>query len=642
MCGIVGLVAPRIAPDARKRIVDAMCGAIVHRGPDGGGCFAGDDAAIGMRRLAIVDVEHGHQPMIGRDGRVVLVFNGEIYNAPEIRAELEAEGVAFDTRSDTEVILRLYERDPSDLEARLRGMWAFCVLDLARRRLVLSRDRFGIKPLFVMRAGASLAFASELRAFGPLRALGTFDANLALDGAAAHAMLAWGFVPNERTIHRGVERLAPATRLELDLATGEERRVRHWTCRPSPEAARVRSLDEAQELLRPVLREAVAQHLRSDVPVATFLSGGIDSTLVTDLAVAASPHPIEAFTIGFPDPRYDESPHARFVAERLGIRMHTTVLDPARAPELAVEALRAYDEPFGDSSAIATYAVSKLCAQTHKVALGGDGGDEAFAGYKKHRMIAVRALLDRAPVVRDGLRRALELLPAPADRSRRWTDALRKVRRVARALAPDDAEAYRALTQMDELGRNADLVEDPRGSELLERELEATYAALPGTPLQRALQADLANTLPNDLLTKVDRASMARSLEVRVPFLDHHVFELGLGLPPAFTLGRRGKEVLRAECASRFGRELAYRGKHGFEVPVEAWLRGPLAGVCEHLFERREIERHGVLSVRAFADGAWRAQVRNRPQIVWHALALAAWCEGTRHGDATRGLAEVA
>jgi asparagine synthase (glutamine-hydrolysing) len=625
MCGIAGIVMPDASRDELREAVTNMCAMLVHRGPDEGGCFVGAPCAIGMRRLSIVDIANGHQPMISRDRDVILVFNGEIYNAPEIRSELEAEGITFSTRSDTEVILRLYERNPEDVELRLRGMWAFAILDRKRGRLVLSRDRFGIKPLFLLRAGRTLAFASELRSFQVLRGNPAVASALRLSPSAAHARLAGGFVPNEQTIHVGVTRLPPATRLEASLDGAVISTVRYWQPEPSADAARVRTLDEATELVSSVVQDSVAIHLRSDVPCGTFLSGGIDSSLVSAYAARAAGYPVQAFAIGFTDPRFDESPVARAAAPQRGLGIEVATLRPEDGPDLALEARRAYDEPFGDSSAVATYALSRLASRTHRVVLGGDGGDEAFAGYRKHRMVQVRERIGNAHVRRLSAR-LLGLLPAPVDRTTRLSTMLRRVARVGRSIAGTDAEAYRALTQVEPLARTAAYAASPGGDEM-ERELEAEFTRARGSQLQRTLVTDTRNTLPNDLLTKVDRASMRFSLEVRVPLLDHVVFETGLGLPESLTLGRSGKAVLRALAARVVGTEIANRPKHGFEVPVEAWLRGPLLPLCEELFTRASLERHGVLSTAALADGGFRRALASDPLIVWNALALAAWCE---------------
>ncbi len=628
MCGIAGLFQDVHADGEGS--VRAMCQAIRHRGPDGGGVSSHGDTTLGMARLAIVDVAHGHQPMKSDDGAITLVYNGEIYNAPALREGLEKQGVRFHTRSDTEVLLRLYEADPARVEEHLVGMWAFAIHDRRRRVALLSRDRFGIKPLFVADTGTALAFASELRCFAHVRGRPGFARLLQPSVTAAHAMLSWGYVPETATIYEGVRRLSPGTRLEIDLASGRRTETRYWTLTPSADAGRVRSLDDACALVEPLLRRAVTEHLESDVPIAAFLSGGIDSSLVCEHAARASSRPIRAFCIGFRDPRFDESPHAREVAQKLGMDLQVEILDEARLESSIGDALLAYDEPFGDSSSLATFLLSRTVATTHKVALAGDGGDEVFAGYKKHRIVAMRDKLGVVPGLREALGAALSALPVRTDRSRGWTDLLRIARRVSRGLGGGDAQAYAALTQVAPLARTAALV--GRGSSAADALLEAAvrrFGASPGTQLQRTLSGDLASPLPNDMLTKVDRASMACHLEVRVPFLDHRVVEAGVGLPAQFTLGRRGKEVLRALFRRRFGDALADRKKQGFGVPVERWLGQSLAPACDALFDARRLDEFGLLSSAELGHGGWRRWLASDPWILWHAFALAAWCVTT-------------
>jgi asparagine synthase (glutamine-hydrolysing) len=290
------------------------------------------------------------------------------------------------------------------------------------------------------------------------------------------------------------------------------------------------------------------------------------------------------------------------------------------------DALCAYDEPFGDSSSLATYLLSQVVARTHKVALGGDGGDEIFAGYRKHRIVSMWDAVDRLPGARRAIAATLARLPSRTDRTSRWGELLRTVRRVARGLEGRDVDGYVALTQVASLAATAPMVVRPAGP-IFVTEVAARFEAAPGARLQRTLVADLGNVLPNDMLTKVDRASMACHLEARVPLLDHRIVEAGLGLPARFTLGRRGKEVMRALFARRFPAPLASRRKQGFGVPVERWLRTELSGACRRLFARDRLERFGVLAPSALSGGAHEQWLATHPYLVWHAFALAAWCE---------------
>jgi asparagine synthase (glutamine-hydrolysing) len=633
--------------ETTEALVASMASRIRHRGPDGGGIAGHPHATLGMTRLAIVDVPNGHQPMANDAGDIVIVYNGEVYNAPALRKELEARGVKFHTRSDTEVILRLYEQDPDAVEEKLVGMWAFAIHDRRRRRLVLSRDRFGIKPLFLADTGTALAFASELRCFD--KTVPGFSRLFELDHDAAHAMISWSYIPENGTIYRGVRRLPPATRLTVDLDTDARWTKRYWTLEPSAEAARVRSLEEACEHVDGLLRRAVREHLESDVPVATFLSGGIDSSLVTWYAHEVGTSPVKAYSIGFTEPQFDESRVARATAEKIPVPIAIETFDEEKARAKLPDALLAYDEPFGDSSSLATYLLSQHVARDFKVALGGDGGDEVFAGYKKYMVVRLRRPVSFSPALRDAVGRALCRLPVRHDRTRKLFEILRTVRRVARGLAGPDAHIYTQLTQVAPLAATEMLMRQPTSAARYEEEAYARFSHARGTELQRTLACDLGSMLTNDMLVKVDRASMACSLEARVPFLDHRVAEFGVGLPEAFTLGETsltrasafsGKRVLRALHERRFGPELAHRKKMGFGVPIEKWLRGPFRGACERLFEERRLDRFGVLSTTELSRGRFQRWLETDPWIVWHTFALAAWCESTL-GDGPDALREI-
>lgn len=638
MCGIAGLVAFDAPLDRAHATVTRMASRIEHRGPDGGGVVTHPDATLGMKRLAIIDVEHGRQPLANDDESIFIVYNGEVYNAPAIRARLEREGVRFKTRSDTEVVLRLYEKDPDRVEEELVGMWAFAIHDRRRRRVVLSRDRFGIKPLFVADSGTAVAFASELRCFD--RGLSPFERCFEIDHAAAHAMVSWSYVPETASIYRGVRRLTPGTRLEIDLASGRRSTRTYWQLQPDPEAARVASLDEACEAVEKLLRRAVKEHLESDVPVATFLSGGIDSSLVTALAVEESSRPVKSFSIGFHEKRFDESPFARETARMIGVEHHVEMFDEEEARRKLADVILAYDEPFGDSSSLATYLVSQLVAREFKVVLGGDGGDEVFAGYKKYLVVKLRRPFAGVPQLRDGIGRTLGKIPTRTDRTRVWTELLRTVRRLSRGLSGADQEVYAQLTQVAPLARTEPLMRAPAPATHFLEAARQRFMESKGTELQRTLACDQANVLCNDMLVKVDRASMANRLEARVPFLDHRVVEYGVGLPEKYTLGMNGKRVLRTLHERRFGTELANRKKWGFGVPLEKWLRGPFDRACERLFDKKRLDQFGILSSDTLSNGGYREWVQKDPIILWHAFALAAWCEATL-GDGPDAIREL-
>jgi asparagine synthase (glutamine-hydrolysing) len=633
MCGIVGIVGVDARPERAQALVTAMASRIRHRGPDGGGVAPHPDATIGMTRLAVVDVCHGHQPMLNDDGSIVIVYNGEVYNAPALRHDLEQRGVRFRTRSDTEVILRLYEQQPERVEEYLVGMWAFAIHDRRRRRIILSRDRFGIKPLFIADTGGPLAFASELRCFD--QALEPFSRLFAIDHDAAHGMMSWSYVPEQSTIYRGVKRLAPASRMTVDLATGTRETRCYWTLEPSPEAARVRSLDEACEHVEVLLRRAVKEHLESDVPIATFLSGGIDSSLVTAYAHDESTAPITAYSIGFRQREFDESPFARETAAQIGVPIRIEILDEAEARAQLADALLAYDEPFGDSSSLAVYLLSRHVASDFKVAIGGDGGDEVFAGYKKYMLMHLRQPFAAVPQLRNALGRALRQFRGGQRAAGGWKELLRKAGNVGQALDGSDAEAYSRFNQWAPLARTEVLMRQPISAVRFLEDSQERFNRARGTELQKALAADLGSMLCNDMLVKVDRASMASSLEARVPFLDHRLVEFGVGLPHRFTVGPTGrpfmgKRVLRALHKKRFGAALANRKKQGFGVPVLQWLNGPFATASERLFEKSRLDRFGILASEQLSDGRFRRWLMGeQPYVAWYAFALTAWCEAT-------------
>jgi asparagine synthase (glutamine-hydrolysing) len=624
-----------------------MADRITHRGPDGRGVVAHPDATLGMTRLAIVDVANGNQPMANEDESVVIVYNGEVYNAPALRRDLERRGVRFRSRSDTEVVLRLYEADPEHVEEHLVGMWAFAIHDRRRRRVVVSRDRFGIKPLFIADAGDALAFASELRCFD--RRLEPFARLFSIDYDSAHAMVSWSYVPENCTIYEGVRRLPPATRLSVDLASRTRKARTYWTLEPSHEAARVRSLDEACERVDFLLRRAVREHLESDVPVASFLSGGIDSSLVTAYANEESRASIKAYSIGFAEKRFDESPFARETAAKIGPPIDVEIFDEAKALGSLPDALLAYDEPFGDSSSLATYLLSRHVGRDFKVALSGDGGDEVFAGYKKYAVVHLRGPLTAVPRVRDALGAALGVLgrmPVRHTGSGTWAELLRRIRLAGTALDGSDAQVYAQLSPWAPLARTEVLMRRPASTPRFEEETRARFRRGVGTELQKSLAADLGSMLTNDMLVKVDRASMACSLEVRVPFLDHRVAEFAVGLPAMFTLGPRGqvfrgKRVLRALHERRFGPRLARREKQGFSVPVRKWLEGPFDYACQRLFDKSRLDRYGILSSDELSNGGFRRWVSGDDSLIaWHAFALAAWCEATQ-GDGPDALRDL-
>jgi asparagine synthase (glutamine-hydrolysing) len=582
VCGICGLAAlDGGAVDPRG--LDDMVDALAHRGPDGRGVRVTGPVALGNRRLAIVDLAHGEQPMANEDGSVLVVQNGEIYNHAELRAELAGRGHRFATRCDTEVLVHAYEEHGDAFLERLRGMFALALWDARERRLLLARDRFGIKPLYWRAAGGVLSFASELKA---LRRQPGFDD--ALDPAALEAYFTYNSIPAPRSIYRDVCKLAPGHLLEW--RPGTEPVVRRWhRVAPAPAGA-LRGESEAAlaEELRERLADSVRAHLVADVPVGVFLSGGVDSGALAALAAGASAEPVRTFSVGFEERSFDELDHARLVARRYGTDHHEIVLRPDAA-QLLPEIVAAFDEPFADSSALPTYAVSRLAAGHVKVALSGEGADELFGGYFTY----VADVL--APWLRGPARVAAPVVRRIPSSSRRVSLEYKAKRFVAAAALPP-LERHHGWKEILAPAVRAELLGPGSRPDPVDV-LRARYAETAGAPgLARLQDVDLGIYLPDDLLVKTDRASMAHSLEVRVPFLDPAVSDLALALPTRMKVrGLDKKRLLRRAVRPLLPEEIVDGPKRGFSIPAAAWLRGELLPLARDLLSPDSLRRGGIL-----------------------------------------------
>ena len=585
MCGIAGIadVAGRVADEALLR---AMTSVQAHRGPDGEAVVCRGPVGLGHRRLAIIDLNTGDQPMANEDGSIWIVFNGEIYNFHELRGELEARGARFRTVSDTEVILKAYEADGPACVERLRGMFAFAILDERRRRLLLARDRAGIKPLVYAWDGRRLLFGSEIKAI-----LQDPRVDRDLDQEALGDYLTYHYVPAPRTIFREVRKLPPASTLLLPLDGGEPVISEYWQLRFAPDPHVTES--EWIERLRTHLADAVRSHMVSDVPIGAFLSGGVDSSTVVALMAQASATPIRTFSIGFDEADFDELRFARQVATRYGTEHYELVVKPS-ALEVLPKLVWHFDEPFADSSAIPTYYVSKITREHVTVALSGDGGDENFAGYRRYaRAVGLHERLDRgaAALLRPLFRAAASALPVgapgqayagllgagPIDRYRRLV-AYQRRETLRRLLSDDLAALARSAASADTF------------AQLVARSGAPDYI----TALQ---YIDVHTYLPGDILTKVDLTSMAVSLESRVPLLDHRLMEFVATIPSSLKLKNgTGKYLLKRAMATSLPVEILTRRKMGFGVPLAAWFRGEL----------RDMTRDVLLSPAARQRGFFR------------------------------------
>ncbi len=654
MCGLAGFVEARSGATAEvlAETAQRMADTLVHRGPDSAGVWVDAEAgiALGHRRLAIIDrSEEGAQPMHSADGRWVIAYNGEVYNFPDLRSELEAKGHRFRGHSDTEVVLAaIVEWGVAGALQRFIGMFAFALWDRESRRLHLGRDRLGIKPLYYGGIDGGFGFASELRA---LVAHPRFSAEV--DREALSLYMQRNCVPAPWSIYRGVAKLEPGSMLTLDSGGPAEPRVESfWSLRKVAEAGRADPFpgdeQEAAEGLHELLADAVRRRMIADVPLGVFLSGGVDSSTVTALMQAASTRPVKTYTIGFEDAEYDEAGDAHAVARHLGTDHHALTLTAEQARAVVPRLGRMFDEPFSDVSQIPTFLVSEMAKREVTVALSGDGGDEAFGGYNRHlwgqsiaewargkptRMLrgAASAMTWLAPHSWDRVFACLRPVLPPSFRQRSSGE---KIHKMAGILAAGDAMAmYRGL--VSHCNNPEEIVvggASPRSVLGL------------GDPLggqsdftQQMLYLDALTYLPDDILTKVDRASMAVSLETRVPILDHRVIEFAWRLPLSMKIKNGvGKRLLREVLYRHVPRHIVERPKMGFAVPIREWLRGPLREWAEELLEPARLQAEGYFEPRHIRN-LWHEHLTRRRDWhhqLWDALMFQTWLEAQREGVA--------
>jgi len=611
MCGICGVAGPTADIEAVKR----MNATLVHRGPDSDGLFHSGGVALAMRRLSIIDLEGGDQPIANEDGTVTVVQNGEIYNYRELRAELERRGHRFRTHSDTEVLVHLYEEHGEGFAERLRGMFAIALWDERERRLLLARDRFGIKPLYYRLADGTLSFASELKA---LMLQPGFSREI--DPRAVAAFLAFNSIPAPLTIFAEARKLPPGT---LAVWRDGDLRQRRYA-RPAPaEAAAVRRgpVDGLAEELRETLRGSIRAHLVADVPVGVLLSGGVDSAGIAALAAGEQSEPVKTFSVGFEEASFDELDRARLVAERYATDHHEIVLRPD-AVELFPKLVEAFDEPFGDSSALPTYLVSELAAGEVKVALSGEGGDELFGGYYTYVADLLAARVGRFAALAAPL---AELLPS-SDAKASFDYKAKRFARGARLPPLERHHAWKEILGDEQ--RAALLGERDPGWDPVDLYRERYAETAGAEPLARLQDVDLGIYLVDDLLVKTDRSSMAHSLELRVPFLDNEVAATALGLAtPLKVRGLAKKRLLRRALAPLLPREVLHGRKQGFSIPVAAWLRGPLQPFAREVLSRETLARQGWLDPAAAAAllDAHCAGREDLSRQLWGLIAFTLW-----------------
>ncbi len=622
MCGICGTVDFGRDDPLTASALAAMGRTLSHRGPDEEGFYRTKHATLATRRLRVIDPLCGHQPLANEDGTIWVAFNGEIYNFKELRSDLERRSHVFRTRSDTEVIVHSYEEFGDGCVDRLRGMFAFAVWDNRGQRLLLARDRLGIKPLHYWVAGDRIAFASEIKA---LLCLPELFPRLNEQGLDLY--LTYGYVPSPHTIFQDIHKLPPAHYLVAER--GHVALRCYWDFTPADNPTR--SEREYRNELLDRMRESVRVHLVSDVPLGAFLSGGLDSSTIVALMSEGMSGPVKTFSIGFQEHAFNELPYARAVADRYGTDHHELVVEP-QAIEWLPTLLTHFDEPFGDSSAIPTYLVSKF-ARTHvTVVLTGDGGDELFGGYEWQRRYQMTRSLQALPLpIRRQLPTLASALPAPAPYRAQQEKACNFL--LDAATSPEDGY-LRRLTLFDSASRHS-LYSPELRSHLdgwdSRRALQSWVRRLPATDFRnRMLYADTHFYCPEDCLTKVDRMSMAWSLEARVPLLDHTLLEFVASIPPNLKLrGLTSKYLLRKTVRDVLPPPLLRRGKRGFSIPLATWLRGPLrAPLCDALLGER-LRRRGWLrpeAVERMIDQHIRGE-RDHAHRLWALLALEVWAQ---------------
>ena len=636
MCGIAGVLNPSTgACRSLERDATAMADCLAHRGPDDHGIWSDLDAGIALthRRLSIVDLSPaGHQPMISADGRFIIVFNGEIYNFQDLRPELEERGVKFRGHSDTEVMLEAFVAYGIESTVRrLIGMFTIAVWDKRERTLTLIRDRLGIKPLYWMKQGGLFLFGSELKS---LRAYPGWTQHI--DRGALASYMRHNYIPSPHSIYQGVNKLEQGTILTLPW-DGEPRIERFWDARAVAKtglADPLRGSDaEMTDQLETLLRDAVKRRMVADVPVGAFLSGGIDSSTVVALMKAANAGPVRTYTIGFTHCGYDEATHAAAVAKHLGTEHTEMIVSPQDALDVIPRLQEYYDEPFADSSQIPTYLVSALTRQHVTVALSGDGGDELFGGYTRYQYTEQLRSLHRLPrPLRLALARMIAALPAdqwsrllsviPASvRPRQIGDKMHKIAGILPL--EGETELYRQLVTHWEPDAVVRQAQEVKGT-LWDASVDNDFPTL----LERMQFFDQVTYLPDDILTKVDRASMAVALEARVPLIDHRVVEFAWRLPrEAKIRGSVTKWLLRQVLYRHVPKELVERPKMGFAVPLADWLRGPLRDWAENLLAESRLQQGGFFDA-AVVRGVWDEHVSgraNREYMLWNVLMFEAW-----------------
>lgn len=618
MCGIVGIAALGGATPPGKELIHSMCQTIIHRGPDDEGIDIESGVGLGMRRLSIIDLDGGQQPIFNEDRTIRTVFNGEIYNYRELRRELTSQGHVFSTNSDTEVIVHAYEQYGDDFPGKLNGMFAIALHDMRQRKLYLVRDHLGIKPLYYWIGDNYVVWGSEIKV---LLASGLVPKDLDVDGLGQ--FMSWEYVPGRQTLFKSIKKLEAGHILEIDLNNSSNLARAYWDL-PEPESGLICSVDEWEEMVDEKLRECVQRQLVSDVPLGAFLSGGVDSSLVV-----ASMKKANTYSIGFDDPSYNELPFAQEVANHLGVNHTSEIIEP-KVVHLFDKLMYLLDDPIGDFSIFPTYLVSQLARKHVKVALSGDGGDELFGGYetyladsKARQYMRVPALLRRG-VIEPWINR---LKPQAAKKG-----LINKAKRFIEGLGHPSALAHaRWRIFAGEATRGILFTEDAHTA--METDSSQHIVSLYNKagqrgPVTRSLYVDVKSYLVDNILTKVDRMSMGVSLETRVPLLDKELVELAFKVPDDLKVRKDTTKYLLKRVASRYiPHKCVYRPKEGFSIPIKQWLGTQFRPLLEDYLNQDRIQSEGLFNNTTVEKLKFEhlSGRENHSHILWSLIVFHAW-----------------
>ncbi len=623
MCGISGIINLNNAPVSEKILSD-MNSSQIHRGPNEGYLKIFGNVGFAHRRLSIIDLDNGKQPMSNEDENIWLTFNGEIYNHVELRKRLLKRGHIFKTSSDSEVILHLYEEYGRNCIKDLEGMFAFAVYDRNKQIIFIARDRLGQKPLHYYKNNDIFIFSSELQAL-----IKHSNVDRTVNKQAVHDYLTLQYIPQPHTIYKNVFKLPPASFLELNIQKKEFKISKYWQCDYKKKSSL--SYDDAKHELRFLLEKSVNKRLMSDVPLGAFLSGGVDSTIISGLMSKLTKEPVKTFTIGFNEDKYDERKYAKIASERFKTDHYEKIVDPSDF-SIVKKLVKNYGEPYSDASMLPTYLLSKFAREKVTVALSGDGADELFAGYYRYMAYKHAGLGDMIPkAIRKCLYKTTDFLLPPKTEER---TTIGKIRRLAEVIASSKDKRY--LSIIDRCGES--LKTSLYGSKMkdftpnpTQKYMQALYSSATAlNSVETIMEADLHSYLPGDILTKIDIASMANSLELRSPFMDHEVVSFAASLPLKYKQGFKSrKKILLDSCSDIIPKELLHRPKMGFGVPIARWLRNEWKEISTDILLNGKSIKDGFFDQQSVSDILIKHQSMqaDNSYIIWALIIFELWYE---------------